>query len=39
MKPETVEWTAKAAADLTTAQREIAADIEPNYDAVCFHAQ
>lgn len=39
MKPETVEWTAKAAADLATAQREIAVDIEPNYDAVCFHAQ
>jgi len=39
MKPETVEWTAKAAADLATAQREIAVDDEPNYDAVCFHAQ
>jgi len=39
MKPETVEWTAKAAADLATAQREIAVEDEPNYDAVCFHAQ
>lgn len=39
MKPETGEWTAKAAADLATAQREIAVEDEPNYDAVCFHAQ
>ncbi|HEY4743628.1 MAG TPA: HEPN domain-containing protein [Desulfuromonadaceae bacterium] len=39
MKPETGEWTAKADADLATAQREAAVDQSPNYDAVCFHAQ
>ncbi|HKS23256.1 MAG TPA: HEPN domain-containing protein [Thermoanaerobaculia bacterium] len=38
MKPLTSEWIGKADADLATAQREQAAD-EPNYDAVCFHAQ
>ena len=39
MKPETEEWTAKAAADIATAQRERPVEDEPNYDAVCFHAQ
>ena len=39
MKPETGEWTAKAAADLATAQREAAVGESPNCDAVCFHAQ
>lgn len=39
MKPETGEWTAKADADLATAQREAAVEQSPNYDAVCFHAQ
>jgi len=39
MKPETLEWTAKADADLATARREAAVDDSPNYDAVCFHAQ
>lgn len=39
MKPETLEWTAKADADLATAQREAKVDDSPNYDAVCFHAQ
>jgi len=38
MKPLTSEWIGKADADLATAQREQAAE-EPNYDAVCFHAQ
>ena len=33
------EWRAKAAADFATARRELAAQDEPNYDAVCFHAQ
>jgi len=39
MKPETLEWTAKADADLDTAKREAAVAESPNYDAVCFHAQ
>ena len=39
MKPETVEWVAKADADLDTAKREAAVVESPNYDAVCFHAQ
>lgn len=39
MKPETVEWVAKADADLGTAKREAAVVESPNYDAVCFHAQ
>lgn len=39
MKPETVEWTTKAEADLATAKREAAVDDSANYDAVCFHAQ
>jgi HEPN domain-containing protein len=37
---ETVkEWIAKAHGDYRTASRELAATLEPNYDAVCFHAQ
>ena len=37
---ETVrEWVAKAQADYATARRELQATEEPNYDAVCFHAQ
>lgn len=39
MKPETLEWTAKADADLDTAKREAAVIESPNFDAVCFHAQ
>lgn len=39
LKPETVEWVAKADADLDTAKREVAVVEAPNYDAVCFHAQ
>lgn len=39
MKPETTEWTAKADADLSTAQREVTVVDSPNHDAVCFHAQ
>jgi HEPN domain-containing protein len=39
MKPETLEWTAKADADLDTAKREVAIVELPNYDAVCFHSQ
>ncbi len=39
MNALTTEWIAKAEADLRTARREFAATDEPNYDAVCFHAQ
>ncbi|HUU91927.1 MAG TPA: HEPN domain-containing protein [Phycisphaerae bacterium] len=33
------EWAAKAEADFATASRELRASGNPNYDAVCFHAQ
>ena len=33
------EWVNKAEKDLATAPRELAALEQPNYDAVCFHAQ
>ena len=33
------EWIDKAERDLATAKRELAAVEQPNYDAVCFHAQ
>lgn len=33
------EWIDKAERDLATARRELAADEQPNYDAVCFHSQ
>jgi HEPN domain-containing protein len=33
------EWMEKAARDLATARRELQAVEDPNYDAVCFHAQ
>ena len=33
------EWIQKAERDYATAAREIAALEQPNYDAVCFHAQ
>lgn len=33
------EWLAKARGDYRTAERELASADEPNYDAVCFHAQ
>ena len=39
MKPITGEWVAKAEGDFATAQRELNATEQPNYDAVCFHAQ
>jgi len=39
MNPLTVEWIDKASADLATAGREMRARKDPNYDAVCFHAQ
>jgi HEPN domain-containing protein len=39
MKPETLEWIAKAEGDLGTASREVAVVDAPNFDAVCFHSQ
>ncbi len=37
---ETVqEWVAKAEDDWRVAQRELAADPHPSFDAACFHAQ
>ena len=39
MHPLTREWIDKADGDLHTAQREIRARVDPNYDAVCFHSQ
>jgi HEPN domain-containing protein len=39
MKPETLEWVTKAEGDIRTARREMAVEHEPNYDAVCYHAQ
>ena len=35
----TGEWIAKAEGDFATAERELSATEQPNYDAVCFHAQ
>lgn len=35
----TTEWIQKAEGDLATAHRELRARKNPNYDAVCFHAQ
>ena len=39
MKPESAEWVKKTEGDYTTASRERKAQVEPNYDASCFHAQ
>ena len=39
MNPLTREWLDKGSADLATARRELRARLNPNYDAVCFHAQ
>ena len=33
------EWVTKAEADFATATRELQTDENPNFDAVCFHAQ
>ena len=33
------EWIEKATGDLNTAKRELSVTDDPNYDAVCFHAQ
>ena len=39
MNPLVDEWIIKAEGDFNTANRELQASEEPNYDAVCFHAQ
>jgi len=39
MRSITQEWVRKAEGDYVTAQRELEAEPEPNYDAVAFHAQ
>ncbi len=39
MKPITREWIDKAEGDWATLMREFRARKNPNYDAVCFHAQ
>jgi HEPN domain-containing protein len=39
MKPMTSEWVAKAEGDLATMEREGCVTENPNYEAVCFHAQ
>jgi len=39
MKAITAEWVAKAEGDFATMEREARARKNPNYDAVCFHAQ
>lgn len=33
------EWVEKAEGDVRTAEREVCVTEEPNWDAVCFHAQ
>ena len=39
MNPVVEEWLRKAEADYRTAARENAVVVDPNCDAVCFHAQ
>jgi HEPN domain-containing protein len=39
MKPMTSEWVAKAEGDFGTMERESRVRKNPNYDAICFHAQ
>lgn len=39
MQTLTTAWALKAEADLETARRELHVEENPNYDAVCFHAQ
>ena len=39
MMPEILEWVAKAEEDWGTAQREAVVTDNPNFNAVCFHAQ
>ena len=39
MNALTAEWVEKAEGDFATAGRELRVRRQPNYDAVCFHAQ
>ena len=39
MKTVTEEWINKAEGDFRTACREVMVTQDPNFDAVCFHAQ
>jgi HEPN domain-containing protein len=39
MNPLTREWVDKAEGDFASAQRELKARKNPNYDSACFHAQ
>jgi HEPN domain-containing protein len=39
MNELTVEWVTKAEGDHATAGRELRVEDQPNFDAVCFHAQ
>jgi HEPN domain-containing protein len=39
MKPLTAEWVAKAEGDFATMEREARAAEQPNFEAICFHAQ
>jgi HEPN domain-containing protein len=39
MKPVTHEWIEKAEGDFCTLEREARVRKNPNFDAVCFHAQ
>src|SRR5437016_2708330 len=39
MTPEIWEWINKAEGDWATVLREAAVTIDPNPDAICFHAQ
>jgi HEPN domain-containing protein len=39
MRQLTLEWVEKAEGDFNLLEREIRARKNPNYDAVCFHAQ
>lgn len=39
MNPETEAWVSKAEGDWRTMSREFAVLEQPNYNAICFHAQ
>lgn len=39
MNKTALEWEQKALNDLSTAEREILVQNNPNYDAVCYHSQ
>lgn len=39
MNPKTLEWIKKAEGDWATLSRKYRVLENPNYDAVCFHAQ